>query len=46
MRPKPAYFSIARELKPLTVGVFRTVSASAPWHEDRLISNVMLGGKE
>ena len=26
MRPKPAYFSIARELKPITVGIFRTVS--------------------
>ncbi|KAI5121343.1 hypothetical protein M0805_000651 [Coniferiporia weirii] len=28
MRPKPAYFSIARELKPYTVGIFRQVHKS------------------
>lgn len=46
MRPKPAYYTIARELKPITVGVFRTVGESVPRCEDELISKVIVGPKE
>lgn len=46
MRPKPAYFTIARELKPFSVGVFRTVGESSPRREDELISKVIVGPKE
>lgn len=28
LRPKPAYYAIARELRPITVGILRTVSSA------------------